>query len=320
MRHHPVRQLENDSLERTLEKMVGESRAAVLRALEGGRRSVGDIVEETRLSQPNVSNHLGRLRELGLVESKREGRRIFYGIVSPDLVRALLGTPGGERLTGEESVQMADELAPVFEQAILNLDDEAAHAIVDRALADGLPWQDLYTRVFMPALVHVGDQWAGGALSVDHEHACSQMIERLMGHVAAVRVPARKSGVCDVVVACSEGERHEIGARMAADFLSADGMNVVFLGADTPNDAILAATGRLKPSVVIVAAATGDRAASIRALRGQWSNALSNGNSPLLMIAGRLVHDRPELCEELGVPAAPADPVELCRAVRTALG
>jgi ArsR family transcriptional regulator len=39
---------------------------------------VGDVVEQTGVSQPTVSHHLAILREAGLVSARREGKQIFY--------------------------------------------------------------------------------------------------------------------------------------------------------------------------------------------------------------------------------------------------
>jgi DNA-binding transcriptional ArsR family regulator len=39
---------------------------------------VGDVVEQTGVSQPTVSHHLAILREAGLVDTRREGKQIFY--------------------------------------------------------------------------------------------------------------------------------------------------------------------------------------------------------------------------------------------------
>jgi DNA-binding transcriptional ArsR family regulator len=41
-------------------------------------RPVSDIVDELGLEQPSVSKHLRVLREVGLVEVRREGRQMFY--------------------------------------------------------------------------------------------------------------------------------------------------------------------------------------------------------------------------------------------------
>jgi ArsR family transcriptional regulator len=41
---------------------------------------VGDIVDQTGVSQPTVSHHLGILREAGLVSTRREGKQVFYNL------------------------------------------------------------------------------------------------------------------------------------------------------------------------------------------------------------------------------------------------
>ena len=56
------------------------SRLSILEALLGGRCNVGDIVEETGLSQPNASNHLACLLGCGLVVREQEGRFVFYSL------------------------------------------------------------------------------------------------------------------------------------------------------------------------------------------------------------------------------------------------
>jgi DNA-binding transcriptional ArsR family regulator len=45
--------------------------------------AVHELVERTKLSQPNVSNHLRCLLDCGLVASDREGRFIRYRISNP---------------------------------------------------------------------------------------------------------------------------------------------------------------------------------------------------------------------------------------------
>lgn len=54
------------------------SRLLILNALQGGAVTVSEIVEITGLSQPNVSNHLGCLRDCGLVISEQQGRFVYY--------------------------------------------------------------------------------------------------------------------------------------------------------------------------------------------------------------------------------------------------
>lgn len=56
------------------------NRRAILGLLASAERSVGDIEEQLRLSQPSVSKHLRVLREAGFVESRIDAQRRFYRI------------------------------------------------------------------------------------------------------------------------------------------------------------------------------------------------------------------------------------------------
>jgi DNA-binding transcriptional ArsR family regulator len=53
-------------------------RRAILQVLAGDERSVNDVVNALGLPQPSISKHLRVLREVGLVESRRDGRQIWY--------------------------------------------------------------------------------------------------------------------------------------------------------------------------------------------------------------------------------------------------
>lgn len=67
-------------------RALGEpGRLAILQALHGGERSVGDLVERTGRSQPNVSQHLAHLARAGLVEARRDGQHVFYRVSDPYL-------------------------------------------------------------------------------------------------------------------------------------------------------------------------------------------------------------------------------------------
>lgn len=54
------------------------SRLSILETLRSGPMTVSDIVTATGLSQSNVSNHLGCLRDCGLVEVEQQGRYAYY--------------------------------------------------------------------------------------------------------------------------------------------------------------------------------------------------------------------------------------------------
>ena len=64
-----------------LMKALGnESRLMILCALSTGELSVGDLNEIVPLSQSALSQQLARLREQGLVDTRRQSQTIFYSL------------------------------------------------------------------------------------------------------------------------------------------------------------------------------------------------------------------------------------------------
>ena len=53
-------------------------RRDILEYLAADERPVSDIVLALGIEQPSVSKHLRVLRDVGLVDSRRDGRRILY--------------------------------------------------------------------------------------------------------------------------------------------------------------------------------------------------------------------------------------------------
>jgi len=68
---------------------IAESRRRdILVFLADSERPVGDIVDELGLGQPSVSKHLKVLRDVGLVDVRRDGRQMFYR-TNADAIRPL---------------------------------------------------------------------------------------------------------------------------------------------------------------------------------------------------------------------------------------
>src|SRR4051812_17145983 len=56
------------------------NRRAILSLLASSERSVSEIEDKLRMSQPSVSKHLGVLRKAGFVESRVDAQRRVYRI------------------------------------------------------------------------------------------------------------------------------------------------------------------------------------------------------------------------------------------------
>ena len=75
-----------------LKAMSNPVRLLVLCQLAEGEKSVGELERVVDVSQPALSQHLGVLRNRGLVASRRAGQTVYYslaGAEAPALLAAL---------------------------------------------------------------------------------------------------------------------------------------------------------------------------------------------------------------------------------------
>jgi DNA-binding transcriptional ArsR family regulator len=91
-------------------------RRAILDALAGGERPVGDLVRELGLPQPQVSKHLRVLREVGAVSVREEGRRRLYRANGPALKPIHDWVRGYEQLWSDRLDALDDVLADLRER------------------------------------------------------------------------------------------------------------------------------------------------------------------------------------------------------------
>lgn len=74
-----------------LAAMANQSRLVVLCHLLNEELTVTELGERVGLNQSPLSQHLAKLRALGLVKTRREGQSIYYRLASPE-VEAVLTT------------------------------------------------------------------------------------------------------------------------------------------------------------------------------------------------------------------------------------
>jgi len=67
-----------------------ETRQRILRLLSIREMCVCELITALNMTQPTTSHHLSILEYAGLVESRKEGRWVFYGITDKHRVSSLL--------------------------------------------------------------------------------------------------------------------------------------------------------------------------------------------------------------------------------------
>jgi rhodanese-related sulfurtransferase len=114
-------------------------RLEMLEHLAQGERSVEDLADRAGITLANCSRHLQLLRRAGLVEGRREGKRVFYRLAGEDAVIGLLNALSrvGERNSAEIARVMTsyfrarDELEPVSRTELLDRLRAGAAAVLD---------------------------------------------------------------------------------------------------------------------------------------------------------------------------------------------
>lgn len=66
-----------------LKAVANSHRLLILCELNNGERSVSALETVVPLSQSALSQHLGKLRELGIVTTRREAQSIYYSLADP---------------------------------------------------------------------------------------------------------------------------------------------------------------------------------------------------------------------------------------------
>ena len=72
-----------------LKKLANEQRLLILCKLLEGECSVSDLSSHVRLAQSATSQHLAKLRESGLLSTRRDAQSIYYRIEDEDTLRVL---------------------------------------------------------------------------------------------------------------------------------------------------------------------------------------------------------------------------------------
>jgi DNA-binding transcriptional ArsR family regulator len=73
-----------------LKLLANENRLLILcRLAIAGEMSVGDLADAVDLGQSALSQHLAKMREDGLLATRREAQSVFYRIADPNAARVL---------------------------------------------------------------------------------------------------------------------------------------------------------------------------------------------------------------------------------------
>ena len=112
--------------------LASPGRLELLDLLAQGERSVEELAREAALSAANASAHLQVLQRARLVDSRKEGQRVFYRLADPAVYRLWLAL----RHVGERQLAEIDRLVAAYLQGRQGL-EAVSRDELRRRLAEG---------------------------------------------------------------------------------------------------------------------------------------------------------------------------------------
>ncbi|MBS3024968.1 ArsR/SmtB family transcription factor [Acidiphilium multivorum] len=132
-------------------------RIEIIELIAQGERSVEDLAERIGLSLSNTSRHLQVLRRARLAAPRREGKNMFYSLVSETEVVTLLGSLGR---VGERNIAEIDQVMQAYFRARDSLEPVSRLTLLERlgggsvTLLDVRP-ADEFARGHLPGALNI---------------------------------------------------------------------------------------------------------------------------------------------------------------------
>lgn len=145
-----------------------------------------------------------------------------------------------------------------FSHLLKELDKPAcidwAKAILDQ---QQMSLVELYSQILVPSLNRIASNNIHQEIPIWEEHVKSGIIRciieiaypYLLEQIAQTQVSPH---LHKAVILCLEEEYHELGARIAADYLTLLDFEVIFVGANTPKSEIYSAISQLHPKLLVI--------------------------------------------------------------------
>jgi methanogenic corrinoid protein MtbC1 len=195
--------------------------------------------------------------------------------------------------------------------------NDAIEIVVEEGQWLDVPLPSLYLHVVQAAQYAIGRLWGEGRISIADEHVATEASRLTVAALRAHFTGQPRLGR-SVAVACIEGERHDLGARIVADLLEMGGFDVRFLGADVPLAELIALVRDDPPDVLGLSATATANVPALRAAVGAVRAAV--GERVALAAGGLAFASRPGLARELGVELHAPDAGALVRRLHHLFG
>lgn len=167
---------------------------------------------------------------------------------------AALDSEAGQTPSGLGTDTPQGKVAAAYLLRILEGDRLEAARVVHDAVRGGLAVRSAYLDVLVPAQQELGRMWHLGEISVAEEHFATSTTQMVMSQLLPMTGLPARDGRC-VLTAAVDGNAHDLGVRVVADFFEMAGWRAIYLGASVPIDDLVTAAVDFRTDLVALSAA-----------------------------------------------------------------
>jgi 5-methyltetrahydrofolate--homocysteine methyltransferase len=154
---------------------------------------------------------------------------------------------------GRSEVKLAEERIPIFQKiydSIMAFDDKLCPVLVQQALDEDQPVQDILDKGLIPPMGTVGDLFAAGEFFVPEMLMAARAMKAGLEILRPI-LTARKSKPKGIVVMATVfGDLHDIGKNLVGMMLEGAGFKVVDLGVNTKAEKIIETAREVNADVI----------------------------------------------------------------------
>jgi MerR family transcriptional regulator, light-induced transcriptional regulator len=202
---------------------------------------------ERRYGLLNPARSAGGFRLYSGADEARVRRmqgHLAQGLAAAEAARLVERGVPGEGPIGSMAILRAN-----LRRSLEAFDETGGHRALDAAL-DSFSLDGVITDLLIPYLDDLGERWARNEVTVAQEHFASNLIRARL--LALGRSWDAGYGP-RALLACPEGELHDLGIVLFGVALGSRGWRITFLGANTPLPTVISTARDLRPDAVVVA-------------------------------------------------------------------
>ena len=148
------------------------------------------------------------------------------------------------------------ELFNQLSEALFNLDENRVLLLTTESLEDGQNPLEIIEDGLAEGIRRIGEKFAAGEFTLPHMVIGADIMQRAVGILepALEKTQQKRQFKAKVIIGTAEGDIHDIGKKIVATLLRANGYEVIDLGRDVPNTRFLSKIEEESPDFLCMSA------------------------------------------------------------------